>query len=158
MGIRRTWCWLIVMLVAVGCSADRESPVPADLNLVIDAFYASVEQADVESRIALFTDDALMLPNHWSPTRGIGALAEILRTGEGWVFRIRNREVLDIGVSGDLAYTVNAYEYTYHPEGEEPQWHRTKNVHIWRKDGEGRWKLHVDIWNSDVPIADFSNE
>ena len=158
MGIRRPWCWLFVVLIAVGCGAEGESSVPADLSLAIDAFYASVEQSDVESRIALFTDDALMLPNHWLPTRGREAIAEIFRAGEGSVFRIRNREVLDIGVSGDLAYTVNAYEYTYHPEGEEPQWHRTKNVHIWRKDGQDRWRLHVDIWNSDVPLADFLSE
>jgi len=158
MGVRRSWCWLLVMLVGVGCGADRGSTVPADLRLAIDAFYAAVESADAESRIAMFTDDALMLPNHWSPTRGKEAIAETMRAADGSVFRIRNRELLDIYVSGDLAYTVNAYEYTYHLEGGEPQWHRTKNVHIWRRDEQDRWKLHVDIWNSDVPIADFSNE
>ena len=53
---------------------------------------------------------------------------------------------------------MNSYFYTYHTEGAEPQWHQTKNVHIWRRDPGGGWKLHVDIWNSDVPIDEFRNE
>jgi ketosteroid isomerase-like protein len=74
------------------------------------------------------------------------------------VFRLKDRQVIDIDAHGDIAYTVNSYSYTWHPVGTEPQWHKTKNVHIWKKDPEGRWKLHVDIWNSDVPIGDFENE
>ena len=89
---------------------------------------------------------------------GKEAIAEMMRAGEGYVFRLRDREIVDIDVSGDLAYTVNSYYYTWHAEGAEPQWHKTKNVHIWRKGEDGQWKLHVDIWNSDVPMSQFSEE
>jgi uncharacterized protein (TIGR02246 family) len=158
MKIRHSGIWLAALLIAAGCAPEREATAPADLEHAIDAFYAAIEAGDADAHIAAFTDDALMLPNHWVPARGREAVAEMIRAGEGSVFRLRNRELVDIDVDGDLAYTVNAYEYTYHPEGAEPQWHKTKNVHIWKRDGEGLWRLHVDIWNSDVPMSEFLTE
>ena len=119
----------------------------------INAFYAAIEAGDDEARIEMFTDDAIMMPNHWTMSRGKEAIAEGIRAGQGWVFRLQDRVIVDMDVSDSIAYTVNAYYYTYHAEGSGPQWHKTKNVHIWKRDAEGRWKLHVDIWNSDEPAS-----
>ena len=137
---------------------DAAEALPAELMTAIEAFYSSVESDDVEARIALFSDDIVMMPNHWTINRGIEAVAAGLRSAEGAVFRIRDREVLKASCSGGLAYTANSYFYTYHAEGDEPQWHKTKNTHIWRRDPEGLWKLEVDIRNSDVPMSAFADE
>jgi len=128
------------------------------LTQTIDAFYAAIEAADGEARIAMFTDDAIMMPNHWTRYEGKEQIAEVIRSGEGSVFKIRDREIVDMDVSGDIAYTVNSYYYTWHAADGEPQWHKTKNVHIWKKDADCQWKLHVDIWNSDVPMSQFAEE
>lgn len=159
--------WLMctaVLMLAVVCGAclgyapQQEEGIPADLRAAIDAFYAAVAAGDSEARIAMFSDDAIMMPNHWTRWEGKEAIAEVIRAGAGSVFRLRDREIVDMDTSGDLAYTVNSYYYTYHPEGDEPQWHKTKNVHIWKRDAAGHWRLHVDIWNSDVPMEEFANE
>ena len=151
---------LVLILTSVfGCEqVQQEEGIPTSLTSAIDAFYAAVEAGDVEARIGMFTDSAVMMPNHWTRYEGKEAIAAMMRAGEGYVFKIRDREVVDIDVSGDLAYTLNSYYYTWHSEEAEPQWHKTKNVHIWKRNTEGQWKLHVDIWNSDVPMADFPNE
>ena len=151
-----------VLLLAAGCSADVDvdaasSRVPAELLGAIDAFYASIETADTEARIALMHPDIIMMPNHWTPTVGRDGVADMLRSSSGAVFRIRDREMLSIDVSGDLGYTVSSYSYTYHAVDDEPQWHKTKNVHVWRRTDDG-WRLAVDIWNSDVPLAAFTEE
>ena len=125
------------------------SQLPPELSRTIEAFYRAIETDDHEARIRLFTENALMMPNHGARIEGKEAIAEVIRGGEGWVFRIRDREILDSDVDGHLAYTVNAYAYTYHAHGAEPTWHRTKNVHIWKREDDGAWKLHVDIWNAD---------
>ncbi|UCG61638.1 MAG: DUF4440 domain-containing protein [Candidatus Zixiibacteriota bacterium] len=152
-------CAVVLILgLESGCRQQQEEGVPTDLQTAIDAFYAAVEAGDVEAHIEMFTEDARMMPNHWTMYEGKEAIAAMMRAGEGWVFRIRDREVVDIDVSGDIAYTVNSYFYTWHSEDAEPQWHKTKNVHIWKKDDQGEWKLHVDIWNSDVPMSEFGNE
>ena len=74
------------------------------------------------------------------------------------MFRIRDRELIHASVTGGMAYTVNSYEYTYHRTEDDPQWHKTKNVHIWRRNSNGEWRLELDIWNSDVPVGDFTSE
>jgi ketosteroid isomerase-like protein len=149
---------LLAMAISASCEPQPETDVPRELRTAIDAFYATIEAGDVEARIAMFSDDAIIMPNHWQRIEGKDSIAEMFRASADWVFRLRDREILDIGASGNLAYTVNAYDYTYHRQGDEPQWHKTKNVHIWKRDNENRWKLHVDIWNSDVRIDEFANE
>jgi ketosteroid isomerase-like protein len=149
---------VLAVFALLGCSQQTDDGGTAELEAAIDAFYAAVEAGDAETRIALFSIDALMMPNHWTPWRSKEEIAEVIRSGEGWVFKLRDREVLDMDISGDLAYTVNSYYYTYHAEDDEPQWHKTKNVHIWKRDDAGQWKLHVDIWNSDVPMDEFASE
>lgn len=148
------------VLTGAGCGPGRErvaESLPADLEAAVTAFYAAIEAGDADARLALFSDDAIMMPNHWTMYRGKQAIAEVVRA-EGWVFRLRDRKLVDGGATGGLAYTVNSYFYTYHTEGSEPQWHKTKNVHIWKRDADGLWKLHLDIWNSDVPMSQFAAE
>jgi len=149
---------MLVLAICLGCEKHQEEGIPADLQATIDAFYAAIETGDAEARILMFTEKAIIMPNHWNMSKGNDAIANMLQASEGSVFRLRDREIVDMDVSGDLAYTVNSYYYTYHAEGEESQWHKTKNVHIWKRDAEGYWKLHVDIWNSDVPMSVFPNE
>ena len=149
---------LLIVGICMGCRPEGADDIPQELLAAINEFYAAVEAGDGETRIELFGDEAVMMPNHWTRVEGKEAIAEVIRSGSGWVFKIRDREVIDLDAAGDLAYTVNSYDYTYHAEGTQPQWHRTKNVHIWKRDATGHWKLHVDIWNSDVPMDQFQSE
>ncbi|MBN2170625.1 MAG: nuclear transport factor 2 family protein [Candidatus Krumholzibacteriota bacterium] len=146
--------------LAGGAAAARHPDArdSGDLDAAIAAFYAAVASGDVEARIALLAEDAVMLPSHWTPAAGKADIAAMLRSGAGWVFRIQDREEVRRWVDGDLAVTVNRYAYTWHREGDAPQWHRTKNVHVWRRGADGAWRQQLDIWNSDVPLAAFAGE
>ncbi|MCK4250488.1 DUF4440 domain-containing protein [candidate division WOR-3 bacterium] len=148
--------FLVVAVVMVAKSQDAGDK--GDFLKSIAAFYAAIEANDVEARIQLLSDDVIMMPNHWTMIRGKDAVSEMIQAAAAAVFNIRDREVVYIDISGDLAYTVNSYYYTYHARGQPEQWHKTKNVHIWRRDHTGLWKLSVDIWNSDVPLNQFAEE
>jgi ketosteroid isomerase-like protein len=128
--VRRCILLIISAVIAIfsGCGQNQEKGIPADLEAAIDAFYAAVEAGDAEPRIAMFTEEAIMMPNHWTIYNGKETIAAVIKSGEGSVFKIRDREIVDMDASSSLAYTVNSYYYTYHAEGEDPQWHKTKNV------------------------------
>jgi ketosteroid isomerase-like protein len=134
-------------------TASANEEIPPDLLAAVDAFYDAIETDNHEARIEMFTEDAIMMPDHGLRLEGKTAIAEVIRAGSGSVFRIRDREIIDMDVDGELAHTVNSYFYTYHSVGAEARWQKTNNVHIWKRDGEGKWKVQVDIWNSDSQVT-----
>ena len=132
--------------------------LPVKLQAAIDSFYVAIDAGDADTRIGLLADDIVLMPNHWTMISGKKDVAASLRDSEGAVFKLRDREMVRAVFSGDMAYTVNSYFYTYHSEGDSPRWHKTKNVHIWQRNQQGAWKLKLDIWNSDVSIEAFKKE
>lgn len=147
--LRRSAALLAGIVMVVAClPVDEKDTGLAELERSIADFYEAVESGDNDRRAEMFTDGAMMLPNNGAIIRGKERIGEVVRGGEGWVFRIRNLERVELNLSGDLAYSVNEYEYTWHHEGDAPVWHPTKNIHIWRRQPDGSWKLHADIWNS----------
>ena len=139
----------LVLLLISGCTqpADDDASLAA-LEQAIASFYAAVDSGDRDAHAEMFAEGAMMMPNNGAIITGKESIGNMIREGEGWVFRVRNLERVELDLSGDIAYTVNQYEYTWHQEGGEPVWHPTKNIHIWREQADGGWKLHVDIWNS----------
>ena len=140
---------IVGLLVSPGCrESGPDEASRARLDETISAFYQAINAGETASRARFFTDDALLLPNRGNPIRGRDAIRDLLAAGQNAIFRIRDREVLDMNISGDLAYTVNAYEYAWHMPDDEPVWYPTKNIHIWKRQPDGAWQLHADLWNS----------
>ena len=152
-------CLVASFLLGAGTPAGaQEASENLDLLATINSFYTSIDSADVDTRIDLLAEDVVMMPNHWTMTRGKEEVAAIFRRSAEAVFLLRDRDLIAMDVSGDIAYTVNSYYYTYHARDSDPQWHKTKNVHVWKRDAGGSWKLAVDIWNSDVTLEQFTAE
>ena len=149
---------LVLLVAGLQLTCAQDSKETADVTDTISKFYESIEAGDPAVRIPLLADDVILLPNHWTIMEGKEVVSESFRRSAEAIFRIRDREVVQMEIRGDIAYTVNSYYYTYHLKDHPEQWHKTKNVHIWRRDSSGAWKLAVDIWNSDVPIEQFSEE
>jgi ketosteroid isomerase-like protein len=53
---------------------------------------------------------------------------------------------------GDTAYEVGSYTMKLQPAGAAVVNDNGKYVVIWNRQGDGSWKLAVDIWNSDLPM------
>ena len=136
-------------------SCDSEKNENTEMNSLkssIDEFYKATNSGDTDKRLSMFTPDALILPNYGELFElDDSARANIKRYDDNWIFRIKDLKHVEIEMKDDIAYTVNTYFYTFHPKDSMPEWHKTKNVHIWKKQDDGYWKLHLDIWNSSVP-------
>jgi ketosteroid isomerase-like protein len=139
-------------LVALGCAG--QASVDSDMNRLessIAAFYDGVNAGDADAVVALLTGDAIMMPNNGDMVVGKKAVEQIWRAGATSGFTIRDLRSVEVSSSGDIGYRVNSYFYGFVREGAETKWHKTKNVHIWRRQPDGSWKLHIDIWNSSIP-------
>ena len=140
---------LLICFTFTACQKQRDVALEeAGLEKAISAFYQAIEEGDFNKRIGLFSENFIALPNGGQLIQGKDVVKERWGAYQDAIFRIRDLKRIESRISGDIAYTVNEYYYTYHNKGEEPTWHKTKNVHIWERQNDGTWKLHVDIWNS----------
>jgi len=142
----------ITCIIIISCGEKPDQSII--LKKTINQFYDAIENGDGEKRADMFTKNAMMMPNHWKLVQGKSAIRDVILSGTRMVFKIKDLDRLELSKSDSMAYSVNSYFYTYHPEGQEPVWHKTKNVHIWKLQTDGSWKLHLDIWNSDEPLQE----
>ena len=92
------WPALLPMLVT---ACGTQQPKEQSFLATVDSFYAAVNAGDQAAHAALFTDDAWMLSDDWHISRGQQLQASI-RGRTGWVFRLKDVERLEYGVSGNL--------------------------------------------------------
>jgi len=142
---------LLISYLAFSCTKfDNKAEELEKFKQTINEFYAAIDSGDTDKRLSLFAPKAMVLSDGGRVTIMTDSMKAVWKSWDkDWVFRLKDIEHVEIDLSGDIAYTVNTYFYTWHSKDAEAVWHKTKNVHIWRKQPDGSWKLHVDIWNSD---------
>lgn len=145
---------ILYLLILVACTRPTENNNDMNrLETAIKSFYEAVENGDDLKRFSFYSDSIVMMPNHGRLIKGKINLEKAWGLSDSvpvprYIFRIKDLNRIEFTVAGNTAYTVNEYYYTYHAEGAAPDWKKTKNVHIWRKQSDGEWKMHLDIWNS----------
>lgn len=111
-------------------------------------FSEAFARGDSKALSAMYTSDAIAFPpdsemirgnqaigEYWKATRAGGVLSAALTTD-------------DVGRSGDVAYEVGRVSLAIQPTGKEPTTATAKYVVVWKRQVDGSWKLHRDIWNS----------
>jgi ketosteroid isomerase-like protein len=104
------------------------------------------DQGNSAGCVAVFTEDAIMLPPNQPMVRGKQAIQELI---QGWIDKIGgtiNNPMLEFGVDGDIAYQVATYAFV---DTKTPD--QGKFVEIFRRQRDGTWKVYLTIYNSDKP-------
>ena len=109
-----------------------------------------VAAGDLESALAVWVEDAVMMPPDTRALEGKAAIrgyVEAARELPG--FSIRWEPVsVHVAASGDMAYMIERNVTTVDdPEGNTVTTYG-KVVTIWRKDDDGSWRNVVDMWNT----------
>ena len=112
---------------------------------------AIVEQ-DFDTLIALYTEDAIVLPPNGPKVQGRAAVLEWMKALP--TIADANLTIEEIDGYGDLAFARGAYFMTMMPEGSsEPIQDRGKFIEIRRKQADGSWLIYRDIFTSDLPVG-----
>lgn len=112
---------------------------------------AAVKAGDAVAIAALYTSDALILPPDQAVATGRAGAEKVfggmLKAGAKNVsFHTENVER-----AGDYAIETGTVAITMHPEGKEAQTSSGKYVVVWKRQSDGSWQLHRDIWNDNPP-------
>ena len=147
---------VLASMVTMASSAHAQSKAQDDAvkeaRAAIDAANAKFSEAfargDTKALAAMYTSDAIVFPpdsemvrgteaieNFWSATIKSGAQSATLATS-------------DVERSGDMACEVGNVSLKIQAPEKEPMTVTEKYVVVWKRQTDGSWKLHRDIWNS----------
>jgi uncharacterized protein (TIGR02246 family) len=117
--------------------------------MAVGEFHRAISSGDADKAVAMFTEDVIFMSNGWETIRGKESVAELWRNSITSGFRTRDQKIIELAINGDIAYEATRQQWTMHQEGREDEWAASKYVHIWKRQSDGSWKLHLDIWNND---------
>lgn len=112
----------------------------------------SMVAGDIEKNLALYTEDAISLPNNEPILEGIAAIRksseEMAKTG----MKITSFEptTLKVMPNGNLVTEIGTYKITVNVPNMAPVNDHGKYLTIWEKQDDGSLKIKVETWNSDV--------
>ena len=158
MKVKAIALWLLAgAMVLAGCSAplapDVES-VTSAVNEIWDRYSSTYNAGDLGAWMSLWTDEGIQMPPDEAPRVG----REAIRARNGplldqftYDMRITNEEV---GVAAGWAFARGRYSATLTPKaGGEFTSIDGKYMTILQRQPDGSWKIHRDIFNSNVPAA-----
>jgi uncharacterized protein (TIGR02246 family) len=143
--------------LALACAARAAGTRSTDEQAIrdLDAQWSAAAGAkDVDKVVSYYADDAVVFP----PNAPSAATTEAIRTAWREMLTTPGAAIswkatkVEVAKSGDMAYSTGTYQLAMNDPTGKPIYDRGKYVEVWKKKADGKWKVAVDIWNSDLPL------
>jgi len=164
--MKRQWCVVVVLtwsvtILTAGCTPQPQ-PAPdtraADEAAIREADMAwskTAEAKQVDAMIGYYAADAMVLAPNEPLASGKEAVSKLI-TGmfamPGFSVSWQSAKV-EVARSGDLGYSQGTFQMAMNDPKGNPMTDRGKYITVWRKQGDGTWKVVVDMINTDMPAA-----
>jgi uncharacterized protein (TIGR02246 family) len=125
-----------------GCTTSSES-LPKS---VVQSFEQAFNADDLEAAVALFDDDAQILPEHGPAITGRDGISAFLKDQMTPVVSFNTEADMSL-VRNDIAIEQGHYRVRDVRRGSDVE--EGKYMHVWRNRGQG-WKLYRVMYNTDV--------
>lgn len=135
-------CLLLACLALMSAHASDYPPIDRQWE---DAF----NRADAPALLALYTDDATVMPPNQPMATGPDAVRAVMQAHASAELKVAIGAIETHG-EGALAYQIGTWVVS---NAEGKQLDHGKYLQVW-KQVDGAWKIHRDIWNSDTPLSD----
>ena len=148
---------LLLLAGALACAGQPEPRAAAepgaassDVALIEEAgrqFSAAYVRGDAAAMAALYTDEAVIFPDVTPAIRGRAAIQRY------WTLppdrRITHHRLMPdaVEVHGDIAHDHGRYEVAGEANGEAWGPNQGKYLVVWKRGEDGRWRMHLDMWN-----------
>jgi uncharacterized protein (TIGR02246 family) len=154
LSIRTVVLWVLIaaMLSSAYAGSNGKDEGVREARAAIELANAKFSEAfargDAKALSAMYTSDAIAFPPDSEMIRGNEAIGEFWKATRDSGVQSAALTTDDVGRSGDIAYEVGKVSLTIQPVGKEPTTSAAKYVVVWKRQPDGSWKLHRDIWNS----------
>jgi uncharacterized protein (TIGR02246 family) len=128
-------------------TADDHAAIEATLQTFVDGVLAG----DAVMIAGTYTEDALLMPPNHPNVTGREAIEAYFAS---WppVSEL-DCQITEVNGSGDTAYIVGKYTMTIPMEEGDPIQDAGKFFEVRKKQADGSWLFHRDMFNSDMPAA-----
>jgi len=116
-------------------------------------FLDALRRGDGAGCAAVYAENGKVLPPNSPMLTGRKAIQEFWQGAIGMGVKGATLMTLDLEVHGDTAIEVGAYTLDLRPAGGQPAKDEGKYVVVWKRQGNGSWRLAVDIFNTNLPPA-----
>lgn len=141
---------------SVQAAAQKSMIKPEDEILAADQQWLKVFAAkDLEKSVALCADDGSVLAPNAPLATGKEAIGKLF----SGFFALPALQIswhptkAQVAKSGELGYTSGTFQMTFNDPSGKPISDTGKYVTVWKKQSDGSWKVLLDIFNSDLPVA-----
>lgn len=132
---------------SVGDVSANESAVRDTLAVLAREFSRAYEAGDAAAMAALYTDDAVLLPHGDTEVVGREAIAAYWSLPDDERITAHEITALDVEVDGDVATDYGTYTVSGEAGGEAWGPGLGNYLIVWRRGADGRWRMHLDMWN-----------
>jgi uncharacterized protein (TIGR02246 family) len=146
---------VLVALIGLGGCASQKGQDQADataaVNQVWKEYSASLNAGDMDRWVALWTEDGVQMPPDEPAVVGKESIrARNRRVADQFAFDIGITNV-EVRTAGDWAFARGTYRASLTPkQGGKPIPIDGKYMTILARQADGSWKIHRDIFNSNV--------
>ena len=130
---------------------------PAAMRRFLDSaqvrYSTAATSADVPTLNSFYSDDAIVMPPNAKAMRGRAEVdkgnADMVSIMKVTALKLSTQDVV---TSGDVAIETGTYDQTLQPKTGKAIHDVGKYVAVWRKQGDGNWRITRLIYNSDLPV------
>jgi uncharacterized protein (TIGR02246 family) len=147
-------CIFAGMTLLAGCSSQEGANLEADtaaINDIWTEYASSLNDGDIDRWLSLWTEDGVQMPPNEPPVIGKDQIRVGMKGAlDQFTFDIDITNA-EVGVAGSWAFSRGTFTRTDTPkEGGQPVFFDGKYMSILERQADGSWKIHRDIFNSNV--------
>lgn len=140
----KTIVFSAALLALSGCASMNRSD--AGMQQGMAAFQEAFNKRDAASLAMVYTEDARLMPYNVPMLTGRAAIQSFWQAGFTRGLSHIEKTPIEIQTLGDTAIEMSRYVVTV---GERKV--QGKDMLVWRRGADGKWRIAADIWNNDQP-------
>jgi ketosteroid isomerase-like protein len=155
---------VLAAVVQIDCRSCGSGDGVSDVRAYVDRMARASEDAmlkgEVDALLDFYEESATSLPPNSQPVVGRSLIRSYMDSVSAYGITVRKVEFtpLTIDVDGNLAYEVGKYSMTMHVPTVGLVLDEGNYMAIWRRQPDDTWKVHTDIWNTNIPIPLVYNQ
>ena len=120
-----------------------------------DAEWSKVAAAkDLDKTVAFYADDAIVLPPNQPAVTNKDGIRNLWKGFFDTFIDISWKTTrVEVAKSGDMAVLTGTYEMTMKDGSKD----KGKYCEVWQKKADGKWKVGIDMFSSDLPVQSASS-